>query len=235
MELNDHQTTLIQALLDKSSLSYTPFKEELLDHICTDIENKMKAGISFPSAIAQAFDTFPEDEIKEIEQQIITSINQNNSMMKKVSFMALGCLLLLSTMLWANEQDPPDVSPLSKTFAISSGFGNRMHPVLKVEKMHRGIDMAAPTGTPVMATAAGEIIEVEEKYGYGLCIIIKHDDVYQTLYAQLSEFNVKKGQMVKKGDIIGKVGSSGISTAPHLHYEVLKNGMPDDPENYLKP
>jgi len=109
-----------------------------------------------------------------------------------------------------------------------------MHPIYKVEKMHTGTDFRAPMGTPVLATSDGEIIKAKKQStGYGNLILIKHDTIYQSLYAQLSEINVKVGQLVKKGDVIGKVGSSGASTGPHLHYEVIENGKKVDPENFL--
>lgn len=235
VELSEKQTDLVEQLIAKSELSYHPFKEELLDHICTDIESRMEAGNAFPSAIEQAFDTFPKDEIKEIEEEILNSLNQKHAIMKKVSLLALASLLLCSTFIWAHQQEPPSISPLGTTFEISSAFGQRMHPILKEKKMHLGVDFRAPEGTPVMATSDGKVVKAGETYGYGIRIIIQHDESYQTLYAQLSTMNVKVGQEVKKGDIIGKVGSSGLSTAPHLHYEVKKDGKYEDPEKYLKP
>ena len=100
--------------------------------------------------------------------------------------------------------------------------------------MHNGIDLAAEEGTPVKATADGVVEKTEEwPEGYGKYIVVVHDDVYTTLYAQLSEMKVKVGEKVKQGDVIGLVGSSGLSTAPHLHYEVRKNGNPVDPADYF--
>jgi len=235
VELNEEQTALVHALIEKSTLSYHPFKEELLDHICTDIEVQINTGMPFPVATAKAFDTFPEDEIQEIEQQIIKSLNQKKVIMKKVSLLALACLLLVSTVILANNQEPPSISPLAGSFKVTSGFGQRVHPIFKKPKHHMGIDFGAPTGTPVVATSDGVVIEAKKKEGYGLTIIIKHDDAYQTLYAQLSAFDVEAGQKVKKGDVIGKVGSTGYSTAPHLHYEVIKDGKRKNPEEYIKP
>lgn len=119
---------------------------------------------------------------------------------------------------------------------IASGFGMRMHPIKKVEMMHNGVDMAAKKGTPVMATADGRVVKVEfkgEGIGYGRAIVIQHDNTFSTLYAQLSEFKVNAGEKVKQGQVIGLVGSSGMSTGAHLHYEVRKNGEPVDPGNYF--
>lgn len=234
-ELNEQQTQEVERLIAQSDLSYHPFKEELLDHICTAIENRLRAGATFPLALAQTFVTFPKDEIKEIEEQIVSSLNQKHAIMKKVSWLALASLLLCSTFIWAHQQEPPTISPLGGSYEITSGFGQRLHPILKEKRMHRGVDFRAPIGTPVKATSDGKVIKAGETYGYGIRIVIQHDESYQTLYAQLSELKVKVGQTVKKGDVIGKVGSSGLSTAPHLHYEVIKDGACEDPEKYLQP
>lgn len=110
----------------------------------------------------------------------------------------------------------------------ASGWGYRMHPIYKVRKFHYGMDFTAPIGTPVYATGDGKVIEVKgsnrSRSGFGLMIEIDHGYGYETLYGHLSSFNVKRNQQVKRGDIIGYVGNSGGSTAPHLHYEVHKNG-----------
>lgn len=111
-----------------------------------------------------------------------------------------------------------------------------MHPIYKVERMHWGMDFTAPVGTPVHATGDGKVIEVsgsaKSYVGFGLVITIDHGYGYETLYGHLSAFNVKRGQQVKRGDIIGYVGNTGGSTAPHLHYEVHKNGTKVNPANY---
>lgn len=120
---------------------------------------------------------------------------------------------------------------------LSSGFGYRMHPIYKVRKMHWGQDFSAPIGTPVFATGDGKVTEVKgsarSKAGLGLDIKINHGYGYETVYGHLSGFNVKRGQMVKRGEIIGYVGNSGGSTAPHLHYEVHKNGKKVNPAYYF--
>jgi len=119
----------------------------------------------------------------------------------------------------------------------SSGWGYRMHPIYKVKKMHWGQDFTAPIGTPVYATGDGVVEEVKgskrSRVGFGLEIVIDHGYGYETLYGHLNEFNVKRGQKVKRGDIIGYVGNSGGSTAPHLHYEVHKNGQKVNPAYYV--
>ena len=109
---------------------------------------------------------------------------------------------------------------------LSSSFGMRKHPILGYNKMHRGTDFAAPSGTPIMASGSGTITRARWCGGGGNCVKIKHNSTYETIYAHMKAFakGVKEGRKVKQGQIIGYVGSTGMSTGPHLHYEVLVNG-----------
>ena len=109
---------------------------------------------------------------------------------------------------------------------LSSSFGIRKHPILGFNKMHKGTDFAAPMGTPIMASGDGKIVRSRWCGGGGNCVKIKHNSTYSTLYAHMSKFGrgIKEGARVKQGQIIGYVGSTGMSTGPHLHYEVIENG-----------
>jgi len=109
---------------------------------------------------------------------------------------------------------------------LSSSFGMRKHPILGFNKMHRGTDFAAPTGTPIMASGSGTVTRARWCGGGGNCVKIKHNSTYETIYAHMSKFarGIKEGRKVKQGQIIGYVGSTGMSTGPHLHYEVVVNG-----------
>ena len=109
---------------------------------------------------------------------------------------------------------------------LSSSYGKRKHPILGYTKMHTGTDFAAPTGTPIMASGDGKVVKAGWCGGGGNCVKIKHNTKYQTVYAHMSKFGrgIKKGARVKQGQIIGYVGSTGLSTGPHLHYEVIENG-----------
>ncbi|MDQ2656877.1 MAG: M23 family metallopeptidase [Bacteroidota bacterium] len=130
----------------------------------------------------------------------------------------------------------PAIQPIAnkQLIALSSGFGLRIHPIYKVKKMHPGIDFAASIGTPVYATADGTITLVDVKFsGYGKQVMIDHGFGYRTRYAHMHDFAVKKGQQVKRGDLIGYVGNTGLSTAPHLHYEVFINDQRVDPVHYF--
>ena len=109
---------------------------------------------------------------------------------------------------------------------LSSSYGMRKHPILGYNKMHRGTDFASPSGTPIMASGAGKVIRARWCGGGGNCVKIKHNSTYQTVYAHMKSFarGIKEGRRVKQGQIIGYVGSTGMSTGPHLHYEVIVNG-----------
>lgn len=129
----------------------------------------------------------------------------------------------------------PAIQPVSNKDLnrMASGYGMRIHPVYKTLRMHTGMDFSAPTGTEVYATGSGTVVAVDRDYkGYGNHIIIDHGYGYKTLYGHLSSFKVKVGQKINRGELIGLVGSTGTSTAPHVHYEVIKNGNPINPINF---
>ena len=109
---------------------------------------------------------------------------------------------------------------------LSSSFGNRKHPILGYTKLHAGTDFAAPSGTPIMASGSGTVTRARWCGGGGNCIKIKHNSTYQTVYAHMKSFakNIREGKKVRQGQVIGYVGSTGMSTGPHLHYEVIVNG-----------
>ena len=130
----------------------------------------------------------------------------------------------------------PAIQPIpNKTLKrIASGFGYRVDPIYKTRKMHKGLDFSAPKGTKIYATGDGVIQMVKrDRWGYGTHIIIDHGYGYTTLYGHMSKASVKKGENVKRGQVIGLVVSTGKSTGPHLHYEVAKNGVQVNPVGYF--
>ncbi|HRI78762.1 MAG TPA: M23 family metallopeptidase [Cyclobacteriaceae bacterium] len=130
----------------------------------------------------------------------------------------------------------PAIQPIPKreNVMLASGFGIRIHPIYKVRKMHYGMDFAAPIGTPIYAAADGVIDNVEISFtGYGKKVEVDHGFGYRTRYAHMHMFTVKNGQHVKRGELIGYVGDTGLSTAPHLHYEVFINGTQVNPIHYF--
>ena len=116
---------------------------------------------------------------------------------------------------------------------MASGYGYRIHPIYKTRKMHYGMDFSAKIGTEIYATGDGVVSKVKRsKRGYGNYVKINHGFGYETLYAHMSKYIVKKGQKVKRGEVIGYIGNTGISTAPHLHYEVRKDNKKINPVNF---
>ena len=129
----------------------------------------------------------------------------------------------------------PSIQPVSNRdlTRIASGFGLRMHPIYKIIKMHKGMDFTAPIGTEIYATGDGIVEKVGWVGGYGRTIMINHGFGYKTRYAHCSKYNCRKGQRVKRGDLIGFVGNTGQSSGPHLHYEVFKNNRQINPVNFF--
>lgn len=120
---------------------------------------------------------------------------------------------------------------------LSSGYGKRTHPILGYTKMHKGIDFAAPPGTPILAAGNGTIAKIGRNGGYGNYILLRHNDSYDTAYAHMKGFakGLRHGSRVKQGDVIGYVGTTGRSTGPHLHYEILKNHVQVNPMKVKMP
>ena len=130
----------------------------------------------------------------------------------------------------------PAIQPVSnkKLDRIASGFGYRIHPIYKTAKMHTGIDFTAAQGTEIYATGDGIVAEADASMrGYGNCVVINHGYGYKTLYGHMLRSKVRPGQKVKRGEVIGYVGSTGTSTGPHLHYEVRRGNNPINPINFF--
>lgn len=143
--------------------------------------------------------------------------------------------LELSEQLKENQnlyQSLPAILPTVGDYS-KGNFGIRLHPILGKYRMHNGIDIVTDVGTPVYSPGNGEVIFVGRRGGYGLIIEIDHGFGYTTVYAHLSKTLVKKGKKVNRGDMIGKTGNSGLSSGPHLHYEVHHNGIAQDPMEFF--
>ena len=145
----------------------------------------------------------------------------------EIQRMALDKEVLLSAI--------PSIQPINNEDLrrMASGYGWRTDPFTKTRRKHKGMDFSAPTGTPIYSTSDGKVIRVDGRApGYGKHIRIDHGFGYVTLYAHLSQYNVRRGQEVKRGDVIGFVGNTGRSVAPHLHYEIRKDGVAVNPINF---
>ena len=162
---------------------------------------------------------------------IITTLNHMNSRIKvqDASYKDIRGMMNNKEKLLAAT---PAIQPVSNSDLkrIASGYGYRIDPVYKTVKLHPGLDFSAPAGTPIYATADGSIeVAGNRGDGYGNVVIINHGYGYKTLYGHMFRVKARGGQRVKRGEVIGYVGSTGKSTGPHLHYEVLKNGNKIDP------
>ncbi|HYD20376.1 MAG TPA: M23 family metallopeptidase [Flavipsychrobacter sp.] len=130
----------------------------------------------------------------------------------------------------------PAIQPISnKTLGhLASGFGYRVDPIYKTVKLHTGLDFAAPMGTPIYATGNGRVVAANyDNHGYGNHVIINHGYGYETLYGHMVRIKTRLGQVVNRGEVIGWIGSTGKSTGPHLHYEVIKSGHKIDPVHFF--
>ncbi|MCQ2252685.1 MAG: M23 family metallopeptidase [Bacteroidales bacterium] len=130
----------------------------------------------------------------------------------------------------------PSIQPIAvkDLTRFGSPFGMRFHPILHISRMHAGVDLTAPQGTPIYATGNGTVVVSGVQTGYGNVVKINHGFGYMTVYGHCSKLLVKEGDKVKRGDVIALVGNTGLSTSPHCHYEVRINNVPKDPLNFYK-
>lgn len=194
-----------------------------------------------PMSPAQRFSGLTnEKRYKELsklsDEKLVDELNDRMNLLEGMisaqiqSFEQLGVTL-------KNQQDKlshiPAILPINiKDYTMSSGFGWRNDPIMDTSKFHAGLDFASSMGTEVYATGDGKVVFSGHKTGYGNCIDIDHGYNYTTRYAHLSEILVNNGEQLKRGQLIGKVGSTGKSTGPHLHYEVRYKDEPQNPVNY---
>lgn len=166
-----------------------------------------------------------KSRLKELEKKEDEMIDLSKQLEKKISaLMDVNAKYVGGVMKW----------PTPNYTRVSSPYGMRVHPIYKVKKMHTGIDIDAPSGASIVAANSGKVILAGWNGGYGNCVIIDHGSELATLYAHQSKILVSVGDKVEKGETIGKVGSTGLSTGPHLHFEVRKGGKTTNPIPYVK-
>lgn len=217
-----HEYQVDMAVLKKESLiSYLQIILNNLPH-----QNKVKI-----------YNYFGELTIKKRINMITKNKSSNWYLLRYALLLPVITFLLMSFNYKNNNslENIPSILPIKKGefYKISSGFGMRHHPILKVKRMHNGVDFSAKMGTEIRATADGIVTFANHNKGYGKMVVIKHNDVYETIYSQMKDFTVSNGAKVKKGQVIGYVGMSGNSSGPHLHYEVIKNKKNVNPEDFF--
>lgn len=219
----------IKNLLKERGLFFKNSIEEYTDHFASMYEmfllkyEEQQADIYIKVAINRL-------DAKQINKDYFKLHYKNKLIM--TSTISLSFLLCI---LFFVPSDPPSINPMKyEQDQVSSTFGLRTHPIHKNKKLHKGIDIKANVGEEVVATSDGIVISAEYNEKNGYYIEIKHDETYSTKYLHLSKIHVEAGSKIKRGEKIGEVGSSGLSSQPHLHYEVIKNGKAVDPQPFLK-
>ncbi len=233
--LNDQQILYLESRLTNEGLEHPPLQEELLDHVCCAVEAKMQKGIGFHLAAVQTLEAFGHNGIINIQENALRLERRKRLSQKLLLLLLLPLLFFGSYCWWAKKTiDVPDISPVAGAYPISSAFGERIHPIYQIKKKHNGVDISVPEGTPVVTTGEGVVIMVDENDFEGKKVVIKHRNQYKTVYAKLSKVMIEEGQLIKKGDLIALSGNTGLSTHPHLHYEVISNNEHIDPQLFMK-
>lgn len=223
-----HDQNLIQFLKDQRDIieqkkaELETIKLDLVALFESKITKQDELSVALGSLISYKTDLSKDEAaMSEMEDQLLKEADQLTDIIKNLESAAA---YIGGEMMW----------PVPGNYSISSLFGNRIHPISKEYKMHTGIDIQSARKTDFVAAQTGTIIFSNWFAGYGKAIIIDHGGGYTTLYAHLDVINVEVGQVVKKGQIIGKTGNTGYSTGPHLHFEVRMNGDYVDPLTYVK-
>lgn len=190
------------------------------------------ASFTYQQPGSMAVNTFKS---KNIKKRILMMNHPKNTSRSLWAYFILVPLALVISLAFVmkGEDHTPSISPI-KGAEISSGFGMRKSPITKDMKLHGGVDFRAQKHTPIVATANGTVTLAKEEGKWGNLIIISHGSTYTTKYAHLESIQVEEGASVTIGQTIGTVGSTGLSTGPHLHYEILKDGERVDPATFLK-
>jgi murein DD-endopeptidase MepM/ murein hydrolase activator NlpD len=214
--------------LESELKSITDFSNELrlaVNLTPVSIEER-KLGIGGSNAISKLY--------SELGSDITAAIDLADNVLRKFEFEKMQYEEIASKLKTNNNlfESIPAIVPTDGKYS-SESFGMRLHPILKINKMHNGIDIVNQFGSPVKATGKGKVVFAGAKGGYGLTVEIDHGFGYQTVYAHLSKINVREGQIVNRNQMIGKSGNSGLSSGPHLHYEVLHNGQNLNPAEFF--
>lgn len=230
----------IAELIKLAGVSSDAKIEEMTDHYLTEIEYAVELGNTEQKAIRETYQTIALTDLKSIDQKENKSkwILGSLTMVLLIFFVASQYKPAPDPIFIADTEsmDVPNGWPIKGDInQVASGFGVKLHPVTNTKRFHKGIDIKANIGTAVLVTGDGSVAESGYNHSSGYYAIIKHNEQYSTRYLHLSKLEITDDQIVKKGDIIGLVGMSGISLNPHLHYEVIKNEFVVDPMDVIAP
>ncbi len=190
-------------------------------------EDEIQFGIGGESFKDLSLAGATNDDIEKINETLVSL--ENKFVAEKENYSVISQKLDANKDLY---ESIPAIIPSEGRLA-NHGYGMRTHPVLGVKRMHNGIDIITNTGTKVKAPGKGKVSFAGRNGGYGICVEIDHGYGYKTIFAHLSEIKVKLGQKIKRGDIIALTGNTGLSTGPHLHYEIHHKGKKLDPEDFF--
>ncbi|MFT6334231.1 MAG: murein DD-endopeptidase MepM/ murein hydrolase activator NlpD [Saprospiraceae bacterium] len=232
----------IVELLKLSGVTSDTNVEEMTDHYLTQIESDISNGSTEQTAIRETYQVIARTSLNAIEQK------ETEKGKWILGTIVITLLLLFIVTQCKNSKEVvnstadiasieiPDGWPINSDIdQITSGFGLRMNPISKSKRFHKGIDIKATKGTPVISTGNGKVIVAGYSPSSGNYILIKHNEQYSTRYDHLSKVDVVNSQSIIKGETIGLVGNYGISLAPNLHYEVIKNELVVDPMDVIAP
>lgn len=242
---------MLQREIEQYKLQYEVLNErmELINSVLTDIENRddniyrlIFEAEPVPSTVRQAA-SGGSDRYADLagydNSKLLTALSKKIDLIARrlyVQSKSFDEVLELAKDKTKMMSCIPAIVPIKNgATKIVSGFGYRLHPIYKTIQFHAGIDILVPRGTPIYATGDGVVTTPAQNSlsGYGICVVLNHGYGYETLYGHLSRKAVSEGQVVKRGELIGYVGSTGMSTAPHLHYEVWKYDKRLNPVNYF--
>lgn len=243
----DQIVNRITDLLKLAGVSDSYVLEELTDHYLTHIEEEIKRGVNSQKAVRETYQEIANFDASQL-------VKEKNSNDKRGLFLFL--LLFIGIAFYFFQQElqpteninnqkpseeifhvgPPTGSPIEQSsLKVSSEFGLRLNPFIQQKELHKGIDIRAKVGTDVLSTGYGTVMEAGFKSKAGNYITILHEGDFTTKYYHLSDISVKPNDIVKQGQVIGKVGNSGKSKMPHLHYEVLNAEVHMNPRNCINP
>jgi murein DD-endopeptidase MepM/ murein hydrolase activator NlpD len=206
----------------ESQRLYLASMQQQLELNVADIETKQSQLSSDKATVASQRSAISEEN-KKIEREIDALNEEANRLIAEIRALQGDAAYAGGIMAWPS----PGVT------RVTSEFGYRIHPILKYKKLHTGIDIGCPTGTTIVAANFGTVIKAEWNNSYGNLVMVDHGGGIVTLYAHLSSFLVQKGDVVNRGQAIAKSGSTGMSTGPHLHFEVRVNGEYQNPRNWI--